>query len=116
MTNPVYIVDDDPSFGRSLKRMLGARGIAAEYYDTADSFLNHVPHDCHEGTVIVDLHMPGCDGFHLMQKMHDAGYHLPVIVITGQAQPDSRNKARQHGAVGFLEKPFSEQSLLDLIH
>jgi two-component system response regulator FixJ len=115
MRSHVYIVDDDPSFGRSLKRMLNVRGITADYYESADSFLAGVPHDRHNGTVVVDLHMPKCDGFAMMKKMRDAGYQMPVVVITGQAGTDSRSKALQHGAVGFLEKPFSEQSLLDLI-
>jgi len=112
---PVYIVDDDASFGRSLKRMLNARGMAAEYYESADAFLAGVPGGRRDGIVIVDLHMPKCDGFALMEKMQDAGYCMPVIVITGQAQPDSKSKALRHGAIGFLEKPFGELALLDLI-
>jgi two-component system response regulator FixJ len=115
MRNHVFIVDDDPSFGRSLKRMLNVRGITADYFESADSFLAGVSHDRDDGTVVVDLHMPGCDGFELMEKMRSAGYHMPVIVITGQAHLDSQRKALQQGAIGFLEKPFSEQSLLDLI-
>jgi len=109
-----YIVDDDRSFGKSLKRLLNARGIAADYFGSAQFFLDSVPPG-QRGYAIVDIHMPGCDGFALVDKMHELNYRMPVIMITGQTRADSRDLALQKGAVGFLQKPFSEESLLDLI-
>ena len=58
--------------------------------------------------------MPECDGFGLMDKMQQMHYGMPVIIITGQTLLDSRDLAMQKGAVGFLQKPFSEESLLEL--
>lgn len=110
----IYIVDDDPDFGKSLKRLLDCRGMQAEYFRSARSFLDSVPSG-QKGIAIVDIHMPECDGFDLMEKMHIMGYSMPVIVITGQTRPDSRDIALQKGAVGFLQKPFNERSLLELI-
>ncbi|MDH4242006.1 MAG: response regulator [Phycisphaerae bacterium] len=110
----LYIIDDDPHFGRSLKRLLNCRGFQAEYFMSAQSFLDAVPSG-QKGIAIVDIHMPECDGFSLMHKMRELHYIMPVIVITGQTQADSREIAMQRGAVGFLQKPFNEQSLLDLI-
>jgi len=81
---------------------------------SAQSFLDAVPSG-QKGIAIVDIHMPECDGFSLMHKMRELHYIMPVIVITGQTQADSREIAMQRGAVGFLQKPFNEQSLLDLI-
>ena len=66
---PVYIVDDDLSFGRSLKRLLNARGLAADCFSSAQSFLDSVSHNQMEGIAIVDINMPGCDGFQLMDKI-----------------------------------------------
>jgi two-component system, LuxR family, response regulator FixJ len=111
----IYIVDDDMSFGRSLKRLLNARGISAEYFCSAQSFLDSVPNNQH-GCAILDIHMPQFNGFRLMDKMHDLHYDMPVIVVTGQAQADDRDEAMQKGAVGFLQKPFSEESLLELLN
>jgi FixJ family two-component response regulator len=50
-----------------------------------------------------------------MDKMRELHYEMPVIVVTGQSQADSRNVALGRGAVGFLQKPFSDFSLLDVI-
>jgi FixJ family two-component response regulator len=108
-----YIVDDDLSFGKSLKRLLNARGIAADYFGSAQCFLDSVPPG-QLGYAIVDIHMPGCDGFALMDKMRDLHYLMPVIIITGQTYANTRDLAFQNGAAGFLQKPFSAESLLEL--
>jgi FixJ family two-component response regulator len=109
------IVDDDLSFGKSLKRMLNARGIPAEYFGSAQSFLDSVPPgQC--GYAVVDIHMPGCDGFGLMRKMRDLHHGMPVIIVTGHADTQARELALQNGAIGYLQKPFSGESLLELVH
>lgn len=109
-----YVVDDDLPFGKSLQRLLNARGLPADYFGSAQCFLDSVPSDT-PGYAIVDVHMPDCDGFALMDKMREQHYSLSVIMITGQPQADNRELAMQKGAVGFLQKPFSEVSLLELI-
>ena len=110
----LFIVDDDRSFGRSLKRLLIAKGFAADHFESAMAFLDSVPSD-QKGIAVVDIHMPECDGFSLMDKMHEMRYSMPLIAITGQTEAGSRDMAMERGAVGFLQKPFSLQSLLDLI-
>lgn len=109
-----WIIDDDLAFGRSLKRMLNAQGIPAEYFGSAQSFLDSVPPE-QSGYAVVDVHMPVCDGFGLMRKMRELRYGMPVIVITGHAGTDARDQAIQEGAIGFLQKPFSGESLMELV-
>jgi two-component system, LuxR family, response regulator FixJ len=109
-----YIVDDDLSFGKSLKRLLNARGMRADYFGSAQSFLDSIPPD-QRGYVLVDIHMPDVNGFTLMTRMREMNYRMRVIIITGQPQADNRNLALEGGALGFLQKPFSEDSLLELV-
>lgn len=110
----VYIVDDDPSFGKSLKRLLNANGFSAECFGSAQCFLDSVPHS-QEGIAIIDIHMPECDGFELIDRMRDMGYAMRVILVTGQTQAESRATAMQKGAIGFIQKPFGEPSVLEMI-
>ena len=110
----VFIVDDDHSFGISLQRMLNSRGISADLFDSAQTFLDSVPSG-QKGIAIIDIHMDFLDGFSLMDKMKTLGYTMPVILITGQADSSSRDMAMDRGAVGFLQKPFLERSLMSLI-
>ncbi len=109
-----WIIDDDLSFGRSLRRMLSARGFRAEYFGSAQSFLDSVP-PTQSGYAVVDVHMPDCTGFELMKRMHALHYRMPVIIITGQPYPKTRELAIENGAVGYLQKPFSGDSLLEII-
>ncbi len=109
-----FIVDDDSSFGRSLKRLLIAKGFAAEHFESARAFLDSVPFD-QKGIAVVDIHMPECDGYWLMDKMQELSYRMPVIVVTGRTEPGSRDTALQRGAKGFLQKPFNQESLMALI-
>jgi FixJ family two-component response regulator len=110
----VFIVDDDRSFGISLQRMLNCRGISADLFDSAQTFLDSVPSG-QKGIAIVDIHMEFQDGFSLLDKMKTLGYTMPVILITGRADSSSRDLAMDRGAVGFLQKPFLERSLMSLI-
>ena len=110
----VFIVDDDSSFRNSLKRMLRCKGIVSECFESAGLFLDSVPSG-QKGIAVVDIHMPVCDGFFLMDKMDELGYAMPVILVTGQTGPDTREKAMQRGAAGFLQKPFYARSLMALI-
>ncbi len=109
-----YIVDDDQSFGKSLKRLLNTRGISADYFNSGRYFLDSIPPN-QEGCAIIDIHMPDFNGFALIDKMKELHYGMPFIVITGQAQADARDMAMEKGAIGFLQKPFSEESLLELL-
>jgi FixJ family two-component response regulator len=109
-----YIVDDDLSFGKSLKRLLNARGMSADYFGSAQSFLDSIPPD-QLGYAIVDVHMPDINGLALMNRMREMRYSMRVIIVTGQPQADNRNLAIAGGALGFLLKPFSEESLLELV-
>ena len=109
---PIYIVDDNT--GISPHRMLNSREIEASYSKSAGAFLGSVSRG-RRRIAVVDLRMPECDGFSLMEKMYALHYDIPVIVITGQTLSDSRETTMQRGTVGFLEKPFDEESLLALI-
>ena len=110
----IFIVDDDPSFGRSLKRMLNARSFKTDLFESAQAFIDSVPSD-QQGIVILDVHMPHHDGLWLMDKMQELHYGMPVIAVTGHSQADQRNRIMEKGALGFLLKPFNERSLLAII-
>jgi FixJ family two-component response regulator len=110
-----WIVDDDIAFGKSLRRMLNTMGIPADYFESAESFLESVPPG-HPGYAIVDVRMPGCDGFGLLKKMRDLRYSMSVILVSGDGAPDMRDRAIENGAEGYLMKPFSGDSLLKLVN
>jgi two-component system, LuxR family, response regulator FixJ len=109
-----WIIDDDLQFGKSLKRILNSTGMSAEHFGSAQLFLDSVPPG-QSGCAIVDINMPGYDGFELIKKMRDLHYNVPVIVITGYMDNRTKDQAIQIGAIGYLQKPFAEDSLMELI-
>jgi two-component system response regulator FixJ len=111
----LYIVDDDSKYLKSLKRLLAAAGYSAETFSSAQSFLDSVPINYTTGILILDLRMPGMDGFILQQKIKKLRSQLQIIIITADAHPGDREHAIKSGAIGFLQKPFQEESLFELV-
>ncbi len=110
----IYIVDDDESVCRALKTLLATFGFAVETFNSAGSFFDAVPND-KTGCLILDIHMPGLDGWAAQKKILDSGSKRPVIFISAEKQDNAADRALKVGAVGFLQKPFSGQTLVDLI-
>ena len=77
----------------------------AEYFGSAESFLDSVPPG-QSGYAIVDIDMPGCDGFELMQKMRYLHYGMPVIIVTGRSDSQARDLAMQNGASDICRNRF----------
>jgi two-component system response regulator FixJ len=113
--NHIYCVDDDDAYRKSLVRLLTSAGYSVESFSSAQAFLDSVPVAHWMGVLILDLRMPGMDGFALQKRMNELESHLKTVIITGDAQPGDRDLAIKAGAIGFLHKPFEEKSLLELI-
>jgi FixJ family two-component response regulator len=110
----ISVVDDDESVCKSLQRLLRSMGFKVKTYSSALAFLHQGP--LHEpGCVIVDVRMPEIDGLDLQKRLSDSCISLPVVFMTAYEDPGVRSKAMQAGALAFLQKPFSDQSLMDAL-
>ena len=114
-TKHIYFVDDDDVYRRSLVRLLASAGYSVESFPSAQSFLDSVPVDHETGVLILDLRMPGINGFDLQKRMNELASRFKIIFITADEQPGDRDHAINAGAIGFLQKPFEEESLMELI-
>jgi FixJ family two-component response regulator len=65
--------------------------------------------------LILDVRMPGMDGLELQQSLSEAGERIPIVFITAHADDEQERRAMEAGAVGFLYKPFSQESLLQAV-
>jgi PAS domain S-box-containing protein len=112
----ILIVDDQPSNVQLLKEMLSNAGYTC-VTSTTDPFAVCDLHRKHRyDLILLDLQMPGMDGFEVMEALKKAepnGY-LPVLVIT--AQPDHKLRALTAGAKDFIAKPFDLTEVLTRIH
>ena len=113
-TDIVYIVDDDDSIRKSLKRLLKSAGYEAKTFGSAEAFLEFTP-DNSIGCLILDIQLPGITGFDLEKKLASKGKTYPIIFITAHDNQKWKQRAEKKGAVDYLRKPFKEQALLNAI-
>ena len=110
----VFVVDDDAAVRGSLRWLLESAQMNVETYSSAEEFLagfaSHPP-----GCLVLDVRMPGMNGLTLQEQLTERHIDLPVIIITGHADVPMAVKAMKGGAVGFIEKPFDDKTLLESI-
>lgn len=106
----VCVVDDDESIRRALRRLIGSLGMRVETFATPEEFLARVL-DGRISCLLLDVHLPGMDGFELCERTLKAGLDSPVIFITAQPDHRTRQRARDIDAVAYLEKPFDDETL-----
>ena len=110
----VYIVDDDEAVRESLQWLLETDDHKVEAFESAEEFLNQFfPEQiC---VLILDVRMPGMNGLELQEKLLERRSDLPVIFITGHGDVAMAVNTMKKGAVDFLEKPFDETVVRDLV-
>jgi len=110
----VFVVDDDRAIRDSLSWLLNSVGLSVRAYAKAADFLaDHDPSQ--PGCLVLDVRMPGMSGLDLQAELARRGVELPTIVITGHAEVSMAVRAVKAGAIDFIEKPFSDQLLLDRV-
>jgi FixJ family two-component response regulator len=110
----IHVVDDDESFRTSLLDLLDAAGFEARGYASTGAFLLDPPPD-RPGCVLLDVRMPGPSGLELQDAMRRNAVTLPVVFMTGHADVATSVRAMKGGAVDFLEKPLTLETLLDAL-
>jgi FixJ family two-component response regulator len=110
----IYIVEDDPSFRKSMERLIRVSGFEAISFESASSFLAQ-PHIRHPACLLLDVQLPDIDGLDLQQRLIEKGSSLPIIFMTGHGNIPMSVSAMKKGAVDFLPKPFDSKDLKDAI-
>jgi len=111
----ISIVDDDDSVRQALKSLIGSVGFRAEAFGSGEEFLSSAyvaETDC----LITDVRMPGgMSGLELQERLKAANSFIPIVFISAHDDGEARTRALKAGAIDFLQKPFSEDSLLGAI-
>src|SRR5262245_35090492 len=116
MTRPptVYVVDDDAAVRKSLRWLLESVSLPVETFGTAQEFLESFDPD-RPGCLVVDVRLPGMSGLELQERVASLGGGLAAMVLTGHGDVPMVVRAMKGGAIDFLEKPFSDQLLVDRV-
>jgi RNA polymerase sigma factor (sigma-70 family) len=111
----VFVVDDDPSVRRAIKRLVGSIGLQVEVFGSAHEFLSSKRPEA-PSCLVLDIRLPGISGLDFQRTLADADIRVPIIFITAHGDIPMTVRAMKAGAVEFLTKPFRDQDLLDAIH
>jgi len=110
----VFVVDDDNSVRKALTRLIRSIGINVESFASAEAFLSRQRYEG-PSCLILDIRMRGLSGIELQEELNKANITLPIIFITGHGTIPMGVRAIKAGAIDFIEKPFEDQAILDLI-
>ena len=110
----VYVIDDDEAVRAALDWLISSVRLPVRTFESAHEFLETY-HADEQGCGVADVRMPGMSDLELQRKLAEKSGQLPVIIITGHGDVHMAVDAMKAGAFDFIEKPFDEQLLLDLV-
>lgn len=114
----ILIVDDDARNIFALRLVLKAKGYTCITASEAEESLALLRQDNNIAVVLLDMMMPGQDGYETLRiiRNEEGLKDIPVIAVTAQAMPGDREKCLSAGASGYLSKPVDVDRLIDLLN
>ncbi|MFA5144342.1 MAG: response regulator [Candidatus Omnitrophota bacterium] len=114
LNKQIFIVDDDASVCCALGMLLVTYGFKVDTFTSAKDFFCTVPNS-DPGCLILDIHMPGLDGWEVLRRIIKSGSKRPVIITSADKNSVNYERAMKAGAAGYLQKPFNDHELVGFI-
>lgn len=114
MMPTIHIVDDDRLSREPLKWLAESAHLSVCEFEYGQDFLDHFD-DGLPGCVVLDVRMPDINGMELYARLKEAGSTTPVIIVTGHADVAMAVRAMKAGAYDFIEKPYNDALMLELL-
>lgn len=112
----ILVVDDDPLVREILARILDLEDLTVRVAEDGESALRDV-HDQRPDAIVLDVGLPGIDGFEVCARLRaDAALAtIPVVLLTGRDDDETREAADRAGCASYLAKPFSPLGLIETL-
>jgi two-component system, NtrC family, C4-dicarboxylate transport response regulator DctD len=111
---PVFIIDDDAHIRTAIEQLLQLNNFDVHCFSAGKELLKHLDADW-AGVIISDINMPSMNGIELMAEVQKIDHSLPIILLTGFGSISMAVDAMRQGAYDFIEKPFDNDHLLDVL-
>jgi FixJ family two-component response regulator len=108
----VAVIDDSELSRDVVRKMLEAVAIEVRAYPSARAFLDD-PDFRRAGCLVLDVRMPGMSGLELQRTLNDMKWMVPILFLSAHGDIPMVVEAMRNGAVGFMQKPFKEQELIE---
>ncbi|MDO4263477.1 MAG: response regulator, partial [Deinococcus sp.] len=112
----IFVIDDSISVRKALELSLKKEGLNVRTAASAEAALEQLDAEPTD-LIIADVIMPGLSGFELCQtlKADDRYRHIPLLIISGNVDAETRQQAHSAGAAGVLKKPFRQEELMPAV-
>jgi len=107
----ILVVEDEPKTRAYLRQGLEEAGFAVDALARGEDAV-HIVSDTHYDLMILDLMLPGLDGWGILSKIRETGNQTPILVLTARDQVQDRVRGLELGADDYLIKPFAFSELL----
>ncbi|TXL71811.1 response regulator [Vineibacter terrae] len=115
MAEAIYIVDDDEAVRDSLRALFEAHGFDVHDFASGTAFLSsYAP--AMRGCLLLDVNLPGIDGFEVLKRLIALDSRLPVIIMTARTDSRTSGNVLAAGAAGFVQKPFVAGDVMALVN
>jgi DNA-binding response OmpR family regulator len=116
LPSTIIFVEDDEDIGRLIKLHLERAGVTASWFKTATGVIAEAEREP-PGLFLLDLMLPGIDGFHLCRSIrkHHLLRTVPIIVLTASTERRDRELALESGADDYMTKPFRPADLISRV-
>jgi DNA-binding response OmpR family regulator len=106
----ILVVDDEPAIVTVVRDRLEREGFAVRAVASGEEALSHIDTDCPD-LVVLDVMLPGIDGFEVLRRLRASGCTVPVIVLTARDEDVDKIVGLELGADDYLVKPFNPREL-----
>jgi len=114
MNERILVVEDEPTIATGLRDDLELEGFAIEVADDGKAALSRILGGKFD-LVLLDLMLPGMDGFTVCREARTKGNRTPIIMLTAKGQDSDEQLGLQCGVSRYITKPFSPKSLLEMV-
>lgn len=106
MADRVLIVDDDEAVQTMLYKVIRSNGLQAEVASSGEMALSMASGKSYD-LILLDVNMPGMDGFEVVQKLRSRGLQMPIIIVSGRQEDYDTLYGLDIGADDYITKPFN---------
>lgn len=109
----IFVVEDDDIVAKTIKHRLSKEGWEVIHFPDGSSAFEAAP-DFTPSLVLLDVKMPGMDGFELLEKLKELTHYksIPIVMLTSMGSEDDIVRAFEAGAIDYIPKPFSPIELV----
>ena len=111
MTDWILVVDDDVANLKMASRILISENMRVSCLKSGEEAVKFL-HGNRPDLILLDLHMPGMDGFEILRRLRGQKIETPVVMLTARAEVTDRVRGLDAGADYYLTKPFENEEFL----